>query len=198
MCMMGEQRSRRRRRAKGLTEIFMMAAARPGLRGRAPPARGLAEYAAPYVGLLRDVDGLLASDAAFLLGPWLASARTLAGNATDCTDTVVGDFAKCTDFMEWNARAQLTTWHPVAPWHRSVARGPGVGPNDYARKQWAGLVLGYYAPRVDSYLAQGLADAAAARPLDAQAMDLRQAKLALAWQREERMRHPLPPLVVTT
>ena len=90
----------------------------------------------------------------------------------------------CADFMEWNARSQLTTWHPVAPWHETVGRGTGVGPNDYARKSWAGLVGGYYAARVAEYLAQGLADAAAGRGLNAAAMDRRQAKLAYAWQND--------------
>jgi hypothetical protein len=38
-----------------------------------------------YVGLLADVDALLATDTAFMLGPWIASARAWgATNATDC------------------------------------------------------------------------------------------------------------------
>ena len=33
---------------------------------------------------------------------------------TDCDDTVLGDkLSSCDDFMEWNARAQITTWHPT-------------------------------------------------------------------------------------
>ena len=43
-----------------------------------------------YEELLLDLDGLLATDSAFLLGPWLESARRLGGDATDCTGTVVG------------------------------------------------------------------------------------------------------------
>ena len=39
----------------------------------------------------------------------------MGGNATDCTDTVLGDkLRRCDDYMEWNARAQLTTWHRLA------------------------------------------------------------------------------------
>ena len=64
------------------------------------------ETGALYTALLRDLDQLLATDPAFLLGSWLAEARKLGGNATDCTDTVLGDkLSKCDDFMEWNARA---------------------------------------------------------------------------------------------
>jgi hypothetical protein len=66
-----------------------------------------------YEALLLDLDGLLATDTAFMLGPWLASARVLGGNATDCTDTIVGDLDSCADFFEWNARSQLTTWKPT-------------------------------------------------------------------------------------
>eukprot|EP01051_Picozoa_sp_SAG22_P027070 SAG22_NODE_8881_length_624_cov_0.971429_1_plen_120_part_10 len=68
-----------------------------------------------YTALLHDLDQLLATDPTFLLGSWLAEARRLGGNATDCTDIVLGEkLSRCDDFMEWNARAQLTTWHPVA------------------------------------------------------------------------------------
>ena len=55
-------------------------------------------------------------------------------------------FERFGDFFEWNARAQLTTWYPtLAPSYL----GSGLSPkcNDYARKQWAGLVAGYYAAR---------------------------------------------------
>jgi len=32
----------------------------------------------------------------------------------DCTHTqVAGDIGDCANFMEWNAKAQLTTWYPV-------------------------------------------------------------------------------------
>ena len=94
-----------------------------------------------YEELLLDLDKLLATDSAFLLGPWLDSARRLGGTATDCNGTVVGDLT-CPDFMEWNARSQLTTWKPTPK------AGPLGSPNDYARKQWSGLISGYYAPRV--------------------------------------------------
>lgn len=67
-----------------------------------------------YVQTLNDLDTLLATDSAFLLGTWLESARKLGGNSTDCTDTVLADkLSRCDDFMEWNARAQITTWHPT-------------------------------------------------------------------------------------
>ena len=108
-----------------------------------------------YAELLRDMDALVATDAAFLLGPWLAMARRLAeddttgtgtgisgtgtetsGTGTETSGTGTGTGTKgiggaggtsasdaafdcendygigtCADFLEWNARAQLTTSH---------------------------------------------------------------------------------------
>jgi hypothetical protein len=97
-----------------------------------------------YEELLLDLDDLLATDTAFMLGPWLDAARKLGGNATDCTDTIVGDL-KCQDFMEWNARSQLTTWKPTPK------NGPLGAPDDYAKKHWSGLIKTYYVPRVQLY-----------------------------------------------
>ena len=64
-----------------------------------------------FVELLSDLDALLATDTAFMLGPWLALARKLGGTATDCAAdnvAVPGGIGSCADFMEWNAKAQLT------------------------------------------------------------------------------------------
>ena len=55
-----------------------------------------------YEDLLLDLDRLLATDTAFMLGPWLASARALGGDATDCTGTVVGDLSSCADLGSSN------------------------------------------------------------------------------------------------
>ena len=64
-----------------------------------------------FVELLGDMERLLSTDTAFMLGPWLAAARKLGGSAADCNNTrIAGDIGRCDDFMEWNARAQLTTW----------------------------------------------------------------------------------------
>jgi len=155
-----------------------------------------------YVQVLRDLDTLLATDAAFMLGPWLASARKLGGDATDCTDTVLGDkLSRCDDFMEWNARAQLTTWHPTDSPTNPTPPTEGTAPsswpgriNDYARKQWSGLVGGYYAVRVEQYLEQGLADARAGRPFDSSAVARREAKLAFDWQTDFENIGPTQPV----
>ena len=49
-----------------------------------------------FTELLRDLERLLATDPAFMLGPWLEAARRLGGNATDCVDTqIAGDIGDC-------------------------------------------------------------------------------------------------------
>jgi alpha-N-acetylglucosaminidase len=133
-----------------------------------------------YRELLLDLDALLATDAAWMLGPWLAKARRLGGGDVDCVGTVVGDDVlggSCADFMEWNARSQLTTWKPTAKGAAATGK-----PDDYARKHWQGLVSDYYAARVGQYLEQALADAAAGAPFDKGAMVRREVRLAYEWQ----------------
>ena len=54
------------------------------------------ETATHFTELLRDLERLLATDPAFMLGPWLEAARRLGGNATDCVDTqIAGDIGDC-------------------------------------------------------------------------------------------------------
>lgn len=103
------------------------------------------------------------------------------------TDTVLGDrLRRCDDFMEWNARVQLTTWHPVdSPTNPTPSENtpwPGAI-NDYARKQWAGLVGDYYAARVEQYLEQeGLADANRKTRFNTSEVTQREARLAFDFQ----------------
>ncbi|VCX37731.1 unnamed protein product [Gulo gulo] len=78
--------------------------------------------------LLPALDGVLASDSRFLLGTWLEQARTAAVSETEA------------HFYEQNGRYQLTLW------------GPEGNILDYANKQLAGLVAGYYTPRWELFM----------------------------------------------
>ncbi|KAF7794863.1 hypothetical protein EIP86_006005 [Pleurotus ostreatoroseus] len=83
----------------------------------------------PLLAILSDMETLLATNENFLLSPWIEDARRLArGNATYAS------------YLEYNARNQLTLW------------GPHGENNDYASKQWAGLVGGYYAERWEAFV----------------------------------------------
>jgi len=124
-----------------------------------------------YINLLLDLDRLLGTNIAFLLSPWLESARRLAqndgsgGTQNDCYTQILQTDC-CQRFYEWNARCQITTWNPTPYGAEQV---PG-GPVDYAAKHWSGLVQGYYAKRAQILLDQALYDQQSGRPLNSTAV----------------------------
>ena len=104
-----------------------------------------------YSELLDDIDRLVGSDPAFLLGSWLNMAKRFASEYTieDCA--LMGNrslqyptVTDCSSFYEWNSRVQITTWNPT-PMNASVVPS---GPIDYASKHWNGLIRDYYSERV--------------------------------------------------
>jgi len=80
--------------------------------------------------LIRDIDELLASRHEFLLGRWLEDAKRWGSNEAERKK------------MEWNARRILTRW------------GTGKELRDYCRKEWAGMLSGYYLKRWQQYLSE--------------------------------------------
>ena len=155
---------------------------------------GAGATGALYIELLGDLERLLATDTAFMLGPWLASARTLADGATDCVDTqIAGDIGNCADFMEWNARAQLTSWYPVIGSESAPVVQQGGRDHDYARKQWSGLLRDVYIPRAELYMKQAKADAAAGRAFDSAAAAQSYARLSYQWQTGYPSEYPTKP-----
>lgn len=81
-----------------------------------------------FLELMGDLDELLGTRQEFLLGGWLEDAKRWGATPAER--------AKC----EWNARRVLTLW------------GETYAINDYARKQWSGMLSGYYAPRWKRFL----------------------------------------------
>jgi hypothetical protein len=131
-----------------------------------------------YIDLLADVDQLVATESAFLLGPFIAAARAWAGNASDCFVDDAQHPIDCGDFYEYNARTQLTTWIPT----KATDRVKPDGPDDYASKHWSGLIKDYYRARAVGYLDQALVDASAGRALNTSATELMMAQLAYNFQ----------------
>lgn len=129
-----------------------------------------------YIELLEDVDTLVATDSAFLVGPWLDSARRLGKGRNDCHSDILAS-SDCEHFLEWNARCQLTTWNPTPRDSPSV---PG-GPIDYAAKHWSGLIKDYYVTRADLLISRAIHDALADQPLNQTAVDRLHANLAHKW-----------------
>ncbi|XP_074025966.1 N-acetyl-alpha-glucosaminidase isoform X1 [Leptinotarsa decemlineata] len=70
-----------------------------------------------------DLEKILASNKAFLLGPWLASAKACANDSQE------------EQLYEYNARNQISLW------------GPNGEIINYANKQWSGVVSHYFQPR---------------------------------------------------
>lgn len=128
-----------------------------------------------YHQILMDLDTLVNTDTAFQLGPWLSNARAIGANDTGCVADGNYPQMSCSDFYEWNARVQLTTWHPTPNGSTRVQ------PSDYAGKHWSGLIKDYYAVRVQLHRQQALVDAAKGQPLDANATAALEASHAYNW-----------------
>ena len=76
--------------------------------------------------LAKDMDRILLTTPRFLLSSWIASARAH------------GNSSEEQDWLEWNARAQVSSWGSV------YANGNTI--TDYAAKQWGGLIGTYHIP----------------------------------------------------
>lgn len=97
---------------------------------------------AKLVGLLADLDTLLMTNEHFLLGKWLDSAKSL------------GTTPEEVKLYEYNARNQITLW------------GPTGNINDYANKQWSGLVGAYYKPRWELFVKEIVAAVSQGKTFD--------------------------------
>ena len=88
------------------------------------------KYSNQFLELMDDMDKLLATRKDFLLGKWIADARS---NGIDDAEK---------NLYEMNARDLITLW--------------GDKDNtlhEYACKQWSGLISGFYKPRWQQYFA---------------------------------------------
>ncbi|MGH2645006.1 MAG: alpha-N-acetylglucosaminidase C-terminal domain-containing protein, partial [Chitinophagaceae bacterium] len=86
------------------------------------------KYSKQFLQLIDDMNTLLATRKDFLLGPWLADARSW------------GITKEEKDLYEFNARDQITLWGDKnSPLH------------EYACKQWSGLLDGFYKPRWEMF-----------------------------------------------
>ncbi len=109
-------------------------------------AAKLATTSREFLGLVRDIDDLLATREEFLLGRWLEDAKRWGAND--------GESRR----LEWNARNVITLWG-----------GRNSHLHDYARREWSGLIDGFYLKRWELWferLEQSLKDD---RPFDSAA-----------------------------
>ena len=106
--------------------------------------------------LFDDVDALLNTHPAFMLGPWIESARTW------------GTTKEEKDYYERQARTILTIWG-----------GPIL--NDYANRMWGGLVKDYYAKRWNLFFDAVLKAAKQGKEFDEKAFGEELSKFEHAW-----------------
>ena len=105
-------------------------------------ADALKKASGQFLQLIDDMDELLATRKEFLLGCWLQDAKRWG--------TTEAERAR----FEWNARRVLTLW----------GQGPAI--DDYARKEWSGMLGGYYLKRWQQYLHEVEKSFSRGEPLD--------------------------------
>jgi alpha-N-acetylglucosaminidase len=119
------------------------------------------ELSEKMLGLISDLDELLATRKEFLLGIWLADARKFGGTQEE------------RDRCERGARELLTNW---------TDRDNTLA--DYANRQWAGLVGTFYFSRWQTWLAALQSSLAAGAAIDVAAVRTRIADGELFWAKQ--------------
>ena len=110
-----------------------------------------------FLQLIREVDQLLATRPEFLLGRWLEDAKRWG--------TTEAERAK----FEWNARRVLTLW------------GETTQIDDYARKDWAGMLEGYYLKRWERFVGKVARSLETDQPFDDKAFQRELREWMVAW-----------------
>ena len=98
--------------------------ARMQVAAEAKDLAGFRREAGLFLGIGGDLDELLGTRHEFLLGRWLADARSWGATAAEQA------------YYEHDARQIITTWHTA-----------GACLDDYGNRQWNGLMRGYYLER---------------------------------------------------
>ncbi|MBI5687690.1 MAG: alpha-N-acetylglucosaminidase C-terminal domain-containing protein [Verrucomicrobia bacterium] len=135
---------------------------------RAKDVAALEKESQRFLDLIGDLDELLATRQEFLLGGWLEAAKRWGATPAER--------AKC----EWNARRVLTLW------------GETFAINDYARRQWSGMLSGYYAPRWKRFLDAAAASLRENKPLDSKQYNAELLKWTAQWS-DRRESFPTKP-----
>jgi alpha-N-acetylglucosaminidase len=122
----------------------------------------LADASGRFLQLIRDMDELLATREELLLGRWIENAKRW-GTTEDERR-----------LYEWNARTIITLWG--AQENQAI--------DDYANKQWAGLLTDFYLPRWERFFQQADAALAGGKPFDIAACQQASYDWELQWTRK--------------
>ena len=118
--------------------------------------------------MISDLDRLLASNENFLLGKWIEGARNSVKQGSQ-------------DLYEFNARNQITMW------------GYDENIEDYASKQWAGLVGDYYMRRWELLITFMLESIMKGTELDFDVYEKKRFSLESSWG-QEHTNYPTKPI----
>jgi alpha-N-acetylglucosaminidase len=143
---------------------------------------GVQQSGGQLLALLADLDAMLGSHKAFLLGPQLQRARRYAADSSsssgsDGNDPGMGSEQQqqqLSSLYERNLRTQLTIWGT------SIAAGDSEV-SDYANKEWSGLISGFYLPRWQAWLGRLEQDLLIGRSYDATAWRLEVLNMTYSW-----------------
>lgn len=119
---------------------------------------------------MEHLEEILATNEDFLLGKWIGDALALAGDLSVGEDIVTR--TKLQEYYEYEARNQVTRWGD----HNNEAI------HDYAGKEWAGLVKGYYIPRWTMWLSEVCSAYTDNRAMDEKALKKKRIQFELQWQ----------------
>lgn len=128
------------------------------------------QLAARFLALGRDLNSLLATRPNYLMGKWIADARAWGANAAEA------------DYYERNARTIVTTWF-----------GKNNLLNDYAGRDWNGLLAGYYLGRWKLYL-DAMSQALATGVAPDSNLDQKVADFEWQWARQTGGNFPAQPV----
>ena len=125
-----------------------------------------------FLELIRDMDQLLSTDKAFLLGTWLQQAKAQAADINEV------------NFYEWNARTMITVWGD---------RGGAISLHEYAQRQWAGLLTDFYLPRWVRFIDKLKVSIAKNIPFDQAKFDKEIIEFEFDWTRQHKT-YPITPI----
>ncbi len=121
-------------------------------------AAAFKKYSSGFLQLMDDMDELLNTRQDFLLGKWIADARSN------------GVTPQESDLYEFNARDIVTLW------------GGRDNPlHEYSNRQWAGLINGFYKPRWEMFFADLNQSITADKPFDKAAFENKVKDWEWAW-----------------
>ena len=126
--------------------------------------------ASTFLEIGHDLDDLLGTRHEFLLGTWLAQARSWGRTPAEA------------DYYETNARQIITCWHR-----------PGGWLTDYASRQWNGLLRNYYLPRWQEFIKMTVASLELDTPFSDQVFASWANDAAVRWLQARGEMYPLRP-----